>query len=155
MTTTTMYRAEFFTAADYAARDFEAETADQALELARRFYDDDIEELDFRSYDDNATLDQIDIWSTEQCANMRKISCRAVSWQSDEFRLRQAAPQLRAALALVVPLYAEFLRGVGADPEQCNAYQTAKAALAATEPNEINSNPSSVETKQGGNHDQI
>jgi hypothetical protein len=150
---TAIYRAEFFTAADYAAREFEAETPEQALDLAHRFYDDDIGELDFRSYDDNATLDQIDIWRTEQCAGARRLLSRAISWQSDEFRLRQAAPQLRAALALVLPHYAEFLRGVGADPEQCNAYQTAKAALAATEPKDIN--PGSVETKQGGDNDQI
>ena len=31
--TTTTYRAEFFTAADYAFRNFEAETPEQALEL--------------------------------------------------------------------------------------------------------------------------
>ena len=135
--TTMIYRAEFFTAADYAARDFEAEMPDQALELAHRFYDEDIGELNFRSYDDNAPLDQIDIWRTEQCAQARQILCRALSWESDEFRLRQTAPQLRAALALVLPHYAEFLRGVGADLEQCNGYQAAKAALAATEPKEI------------------
>ena len=32
-------RAEFFTATDYAVRSFEAETPQQALELARQFYD--------------------------------------------------------------------------------------------------------------------
>jgi hypothetical protein len=152
--TTAIYRAEFFTAADYAVREFEAETPDQALELARRFYDEDIGELDFRSYDDNSALDQIDIWRTEQCAGARRLLSRAISWESDEFRLRLAAPQLRSALALVLRHYAEFLRGVGADPEQCNAYQTAKAALAATEPNEINSSHPN-ETKQGGDNDQV
>jgi hypothetical protein len=110
--TTTIYRAEFFTAADYAAREFEAETPDQALELARRFYEEDIGELDFRSYEDNAPLDQIDIWRTEECAHARRLLCRASSWESDEFRLRQTAPQLRAALALVLPHYAEFLRAL-------------------------------------------
>ena len=35
--TTRTYRAEFFTAADYAIRNFEAETPEQALELARQF----------------------------------------------------------------------------------------------------------------------
>jgi hypothetical protein len=64
--TTTTYRAEFFTAADYAWRDFEAETLEQALQLARQFYDDDLGDLDFRSYDDNAGLDQIQIWHRER-----------------------------------------------------------------------------------------
>ena len=56
------YRAEFFTAADYAVRDFAAETAEEALLLARRFYDEDCRALDFRSYDDNAGIDQIQIF---------------------------------------------------------------------------------------------
>jgi hypothetical protein len=150
---TTIYRAEFFTAADYAVRDFEAETPDQALELARRFYNEDLGELEFRSYDHIEPLDAIDIWHTEQCAGARQISGRALLWDSDEFRLRQAAPQLRAALALIRPHYAEFLGGVGADLGQCNAYQAAKAALAVTEPKDIN--PGSVETKQGGNNAEI
>ena len=33
------YRAEFFTAADFAARDFTADTPQEALQLAREFYD--------------------------------------------------------------------------------------------------------------------
>ena len=46
--TTTTYRAEFFTAADYAVRSFEAETPEQALQLARQFFDRaaDIQVLD-------------------------------------------------------------------------------------------------------------
>ena len=88
--TTRNYRAEFFTAADYAFRDFEAETPEQALQLARRFYDEDIGELDFRSYDDNAGLDQIQIWDRERGA--------LATWESDDYRLRKAAHELRAAL---------------------------------------------------------
>jgi hypothetical protein len=84
------YRAEFFTAADYAVRGFEAETADQALELARRFYDEDCGELDFRSYDDNAGIDQIQIWDNARGA--------LALWESDDYRLRKAAPELLAAL---------------------------------------------------------
>jgi hypothetical protein len=64
--TTKTYRAEFFTAADYAFRNFEAETPEQALELARQFYEDNLIELDFRSYDDNAGLDQIQIWDSQR-----------------------------------------------------------------------------------------
>lgn len=62
----TTYRAKFFTATDYAVRNVEADTPGQALELAHRFYDDDIGKLDFRSYDDNAALDQIQIWDNNR-----------------------------------------------------------------------------------------
>jgi hypothetical protein len=88
--TTRTYRAEFFTVADYAFRDFEAGTPQEALALARRFYDEDIGELDFRSYDDNAGLDQIQIWDSKRGT--------LATWQSDDYRLRQAARELLAAL---------------------------------------------------------
>lgn len=123
---TTTYRAEFYTAADYAFRNFEAETPEQALELARRFFDDNLIELDFRSYDDNAGLDQIQIWDSQHGT--------LASWESDDYRLRKAAPQLLAALKLILPRYAEFLRGVGAELKECEDYQTAKAAVAKAAP---------------------
>jgi hypothetical protein len=84
------YRAEFFTAADYAVRDFEAATPEDALQLARRFYDEDCGELDFRSYDDNAGVDQIQIWDKKRGT--------LASWESDDYRLRKAACDLLAAL---------------------------------------------------------
>ena len=61
---TKSFRAEFFTAADYAFHHFEADTPEQALQLARQFYDDNLIELDFRSHEDNAGLDQIQIWDS-------------------------------------------------------------------------------------------
>lgn len=120
------YRAEFFTAADYAVRNFEAETPDETLQLARRFYDDDTGELDFRSYDDNAGLDQIQIWDNERGT--------LTSWESDDYRLRKAAPELLAALTQILPRYADFIRGVGADLEQCEDYRIAKAAVVKATP---------------------
>ena len=87
---TKTYRAEFFTVADYAVRNFEAETPEQALELARRFYEDNIIDLDFRSYDDIEPLDQIEVWD-------QKTGKRA-AWQSDDYLLRKAAPDLYKAL---------------------------------------------------------
>jgi hypothetical protein len=87
---TTTYRAEFFTAADYAVRYFEAETPQQALELARQFYDEDPGELDFRSYEDNAGIDQIQIWDNERGT--------LATWYSDDYRLRRAARELLTAL---------------------------------------------------------
>ena len=87
---TKTYRAEFFTAADYAVRNFEAETPEQALELGRRFYDENIGELDFRSYDGIEDLDQIEVW--DQTSGNRAL------WESDDYRLRKAAPDLYKAL---------------------------------------------------------
>jgi hypothetical protein len=129
MMTTTTYKAGFFTAADYAFRNFEAETPDHALQLARQFYEEDIGELDFRSYDDNAGLDQIQIWDSQRGT--------LASWESDDHRLRRAAPQLLTALTLILPRYAEFLRGVGADVKECEDYQTAKAAVAKAAPADV------------------
>jgi hypothetical protein len=88
--TTTTYRAEFFTAADYAFRNFAAETPEQALQLARQFFEDNLIELDFRSYDDNAGLDQIQIWDNERGT--------LATWESDDYRLPKAARELLAAL---------------------------------------------------------
>jgi hypothetical protein len=126
MPVTTTYRVEFFTAADYAWRHFEAATPEQALQLAHQFYEDDLGELDFRSYDDNASLDQIDIWETEQSTNSRVILHRALTWESDDFRLRRAAPELLAALKLILPCYADLLRGARADLNDCEHYQNSR-----------------------------
>lgn len=123
---TCKYRAEFFTPADYAVRDFEAATPKEALQLARDFYDEDPGELDFRSYDDNAAVEQIQIWGGERGT--------LASWESDDHRLHKAAPELLAALQLILPHYADFLRGAGADLQQCEGYQRAKAAVANAAP---------------------
>jgi hypothetical protein len=45
------YKAYFHTDADYAAGEFAADTPEQALALARRFYDDGSSDLMFESYD--------------------------------------------------------------------------------------------------------
>ena len=82
------YRVEFFTAADYAARNFEAATPEEALRLARQFYDDNLIDLDFRSYDDNAGLDQIQIWDSQRGT--------LASWQSDDYRLRKDCSSIRS-----------------------------------------------------------
>jgi hypothetical protein len=92
---TTTYRAEFFTAADYAHRDFKARSPDEALQSARQFYEDNLVELDFRSYDDNAGLDQIQIWDSRRGA--------PATWQSDAYRLRKAAPEAPRRVAKHLP----------------------------------------------------
>lgn len=87
---TKTYRAEFFTAADHAVRSFEAETPEHALELARQFYEDNLIELDFRSYDDHAGLDEIEVWDTAGGAR--------ATWKSDDYCLRRASRDLHSAL---------------------------------------------------------
>jgi hypothetical protein len=126
------YRAEFFTAADYAVQDFEARTPQEALRLARRFYDENCGELDFRSYDDNAGLDHIQIWDSERGT--------LASWDSDDHRLRKAAGELRivlqrqteAALAVIASWengdLAAAVRALG------RTLSSASATLAKTEP---------------------
>jgi hypothetical protein len=99
---TRKYRAEFFTAADYAVRDFEAATPEEALQLAHNFYDEDIGELNFRSYDDgsNEGLDQIQIWDNERGT--------LASWESDDCRLRKAAPELLKQSIRVLKMFPHY-----------------------------------------------
>lgn len=84
------YRAEFFTVADWAFRDIEAETPKQALQIAREFYDDHLVELNFCSYDDIEPLDLVQIWKDGEGA--------LATWESEEYRLRMAAKDLLEAL---------------------------------------------------------
>jgi hypothetical protein len=84
------YRAEFFTGADYARRAFEADTPQEALELARQFYDENLGELDFRTYDSIEPLDQIQIWDPEHGV--------LALWESPDYLVRQAAFELLNAL---------------------------------------------------------
>ena len=85
------YCAEFFTVADWAARDFAAATPAKALQLARRFYAENLGVLDFQSYDDGAELERIQIWDRERGT--------VAEWESEDYRLRLAAGALRDALA--------------------------------------------------------
>jgi hypothetical protein len=122
----TTYRAEFFTAADYARRNFEAASPQEALQLARQFYEDNLVELDFRSYDDNAGLDEIEVWDTAGGAR--------ATWQSDDYRLRKAAPKLLDALQSIYQHDREFA-GIE-DPETmlCRIKDKAGAAIAMAMP---------------------
>jgi hypothetical protein len=85
------YTATFFTAADYASRPINAANAQQALELARKAYDEHFSELEFRSHDNIEPLEQIEICNTEDF-------CDGAFWESDDRRLRQAARDLLEAL---------------------------------------------------------
>ena len=85
------YRAEYFTAADWAARDYTASTPAKALRKARRFYEENLGVLDFQSYDGIEPLERVQIWDSARGT--------VAEWESDELRLRLAAADLREALA--------------------------------------------------------
>jgi len=53
------YRAYFYTDGDFATRRFEVDTPEQALALARQFYDDDPLELTFESYEGGLPVNEI------------------------------------------------------------------------------------------------
>jgi hypothetical protein len=63
------YTATFFTAADCASRPIEAATAQQALEFARKAYDEHFSELEFRNHDSIEPLEQIEICNNENFAD--------------------------------------------------------------------------------------
>jgi hypothetical protein len=88
------YRAEFFTGADYAKRDFEAGSPQEALHLARQFYADNLGELDFRTYDSIEPLDQVQIWDPQRGV--------LASWENPDYLARQAASELLEALEQAV-----------------------------------------------------
>jgi hypothetical protein len=88
------YTAYFRSDADFATRDFEADTPEQALELARRFYDDDPSDLMFESYIDGMPVNEIAIKGDDH--NELAV------WLDEDLRLRLAARDLLEAAELVV-----------------------------------------------------
>jgi hypothetical protein len=90
----TTYTAHFHTDAEWAARDFEAETPEQALTLARQFYDNHFSELYFESYGGGMPVNEIVIHHDdgEECA----------TWQDDDLCLHLAARDLLHALEQAV-----------------------------------------------------
>lgn len=81
------YTAFFRTAAAYAMHDFEADFPEQALEMARAFFDTHDDDLMFEAYDGSLPLDEIEIAGPEGHA--------LVVWHSDDMRPRPSAPALR------------------------------------------------------------
>lgn len=86
----TTFTAHFYTEADYATTRIEADTPEQALQRAREIESDQLEILDFRSYDSTNGIELIEIWSPDRCT--------VAEWQSDDRRLRLAARDLFTAL---------------------------------------------------------
>jgi hypothetical protein len=90
----TTYRAIFRSDADQAEHDFEAETAEKALALARRYFDEGhADDLYFEPYSDALPVNEIAIYRDyEECA----------VWTKDDLRLRNVASDLLEAAEMVV-----------------------------------------------------
>lgn len=86
----TIYTATFRTDADYAEKTFKADTPEQALALARTFYDEHTEDLMFQSYDGGMGVNAIEITDPD--------GGELAVWWDDDLRLRLAASDLLEAL---------------------------------------------------------
>jgi hypothetical protein len=91
----TTYTATFRTDAEYAIREFAADTPEQALTKARRFYKAYADRLLFERYDDSGPVNEIVIVCDEQGHHL-------AVWLDDDQRLRLAARDLLVAAELVV-----------------------------------------------------
>jgi hypothetical protein len=87
-----IWTAQFETDANYAEHEFEADTPEQALKIAREL-DVDAEGLYFGAYSEGPSVHTIVI------SGERGV---AAVWKSDEQRLHEAAPELLPALEAVI-----------------------------------------------------
>jgi hypothetical protein len=86
----TIYTAYFRTDGDYADREFEADTPEHALALARAFYDECPEGLMFQDYDGGQPVNEIEIVDPDSDA--------LAVWRDDDLHRRLAAGDLLEAL---------------------------------------------------------
>jgi hypothetical protein len=89
----TTYTVNFASDAAFASRNFDAETPEQALALARKLYEDEPSELWFEPYD-GMDVNEIVIYD----ADYNKLAV----WLDDDMRLRLAARDLLDAAEQVV-----------------------------------------------------
>lgn len=89
----TTYTVNFASDAEFASRNFDAETPEQALALARKLYEDEPSELWFAPYDG---MDVNEILVYDADGNELAV------WYDDDMRLRLAAQDLLDAAELVV-----------------------------------------------------
>jgi hypothetical protein len=115
----TTYTAFFRTAAEYAMHDFEANSPEHALRMARAFFDDHDEDLMFEAYDGGLPLDEIEIAGPEGHA--------PAVWHSDDLRLRLAAPGMLKALQMAANFIGDDLSD---DSTENRIYTTLNEAIA-------------------------
>jgi hypothetical protein len=85
----TTYTVNFASDAEFASRDFDADTPDQALALARKLYEDDPSALWFEHYD-GMDVNEILVYD----ADGKEVA----AWYDDDMRLRLAARDLLDAV---------------------------------------------------------
>jgi hypothetical protein len=88
------FTAYFHTDADYAARDFAADTPERALKKARRFLAERLDDLVFERYDDGFPVNEIAIHD----GGYNNLAV----WRDDDKRLHLAASDLLEAAEKVV-----------------------------------------------------
>jgi hypothetical protein len=87
------YKVNFASDAEFASRDFDAKTPEQALALARKLYEDEPSELWFFPYD-GMDVNEILVYDAD--------GNEVAVWYDDDMRLRVAARELLDAAELVV-----------------------------------------------------
>ena len=101
----TDYRVHFHSDIQWAVLTLQADTPEQAVELARQFADEHFDDLDFESYQGcDCPINQIEVCDDEYNS--------LAKWYDDDMRLRLAARELLDAAELVV---ARWERGDLAD----------------------------------------
>jgi len=123
----TEYNAHFRTEGDYGLYHFEADSPEQALQLARELYERNPFAIEFDPYDGPLPLDEIEISGDE--------GDQLAVWQSDDLRLRLAAPELLKALEYcerVLRDHEQYDDGEGS--AESEAAVMARAAIAKAKP---------------------
>jgi hypothetical protein len=124
----TEYNAHFRTDAEYALYHFEADSPEQALQLARELYDTNAHALQFDPHDGGfMPLDEIEISGDK--------GDQLAVWQSDDFRLRLAAGELLVALVYCEQVLRDHEQyDDEGDSAESEAASMARAAIAKAKP---------------------
>jgi hypothetical protein len=94
------YIVHFRSDLQWAMQPFDADTPEQALELARKFAEENYHRLDFEFYEaDGSPINEIEVCDDEDSSD--------AVWQDDDLRLRLAARDLLDAAELVVARWSE------------------------------------------------
>jgi hypothetical protein len=87
---TKTYTAYFYTDANYASTEIEADTPEQALAAARKLDEEDSGDLYYQHYDEGLLVNHIEILDEDHN--------ELAHWRDDDVLLRRAAPELLGAL---------------------------------------------------------
>jgi len=117
----TTYTVNFASDAEFASRDFDAETPEQALAIARKLYEDDPSELWFEPYDG---MDVNEILVYDADGNELAV------WYDDDMRLRHAAQDLLDALTDLVERDRAEAASCGFTDDEMSWLEDAQRAIA-------------------------